>query len=166
MAPSWQSLYNNCIYPALTYLDARVRKYDNNPPSVRTEYALVCFCDHAPYGDPIARTCLFTPKLLQFNEYAKDIRFEGGGYAHNAVTEGLYAAIELLGSCENKKAEKYILLATNSRNYDIPCRLPGQEGPQADIQDLLKQMQTDNIYLSCFLPHSLDPLKTHIKKLW
>ena len=100
MKAGWLSLYNSCIYPALTYLDARHRKPEPNL-FVRTEFALVCFRDNAPYGDSLVDSRYFTSKLAHFNEWAKDIEFIGGGYvggvyAKSALTEGIYAARELL----------------------------------------------------------------------
>ncbi len=44
MQPTWLSLYQSCIYPALTYLDSRHRQHDNPNLVVRCEFALVCFC--------------------------------------------------------------------------------------------------------------------------
>jgi acetoin utilization deacetylase AcuC-like enzyme len=63
---------------------------------VKAEFALVCFCDYAPYGDKLLHTNFFTPRLAQFNSWAKNISFLGGGYAQNAMAEGIYGALELL----------------------------------------------------------------------
>ena len=134
MEQSWLSLYTSCIYPALTYLETRHKAADASL-QVRTDFALVCFCDHAPYGDRLLRTFYFTSKLSQFNEWAKSLTFYGGGYAQNAVCEGLSAAVQLLQSGENKSVEQYILLASNSavRALDTPCKLAQQEGTSVNI---------------------------------
>ena len=128
MKPCWASLYRRCIYPALTHLDLWHGKHDaaNERTPVRTEFALVCFCDYAPSSDSVLRTCYFTSKLPQFNEWAENISFAGGGFFNNAVCEGLHAALELLQADEQGRADKYVLLATNSSNHDAPCRLAGQ----------------------------------------
>ncbi|EKX33031.1 hypothetical protein GUITHDRAFT_120768 [Guillardia theta CCMP2712] len=162
MEPYWTSLYKNCIYPALTYLDTR-----HKPDTIlKTEYALVCFCDHAPYGDKTIKTNYFTNKLPLFDSWAKNVEFVGGGYAQNAVTEGLFAALELFPekNSEGRSSEKYILLASNSRHHEIPCRLGGSDA--SDLPEIVKRISQMGAMLSCFLPHTLDPLKSTTKKIW
>lgn len=160
MAPYWDSLYAHCLYPALTYLDMR----NKTDPAMRTEFALVTFCDHMPYGDRLLRVNHFTNKLAVFNSWAKAVPFQGGGYAQNAVTEGLYSALELFDWREGRTVERYLLLATNSRQHDMPCSLHGSDA--SELSDLVRMIVQKGIFLSCFLPHSLDPLRSAIKKVW
>ena len=66
---------------------------------LRCEFALVCFCDHAPYADAMVKTSLFTSKLAHFHEWAKNISFSGGGFAQSAMADGIFAGLELLKGC-------------------------------------------------------------------
>jgi len=166
MEPYWKSLYETCVHPALTFLDVRAK--DNTTP-VKTEYALVTFYEHAPYGDRLLRTHFFTPKLPVFDSWAKSVEFEGGGYAQNAVTEGLAAALDLLDSDgppkDHKNSDRFVLLVTNSRQHDAPCRLPGAEQGM-EMHDIVSTFSARGILLSVFLPHSLDPLRSGMRKVF
>jgi hypothetical protein len=61
MEPHWESLYDTCVSPALSYLD--MQRPPQRSTDFRVEYALVCFYEHAPYGNRLLKTNNFTPKL-------------------------------------------------------------------------------------------------------
>lgn len=134
MEPHWESLYDTCVSPALSYLD--MQRPPQRSTDFRVEYALVCFYEHAPYGNRLLKTNNFTPKLTArpqptrapasaaatpaapahaartpmhaptsppasarrgaappqvFDAWSRGVSFEGGGYAQNAVSEGVAA---------------------------------------------------------------------------
>jgi len=85
----------------------------------------------------------------------QNIQFDGGGYAQNALTEGLAAALELLDidpaapnpPRQGQATDKHILLVTNSRPHETPCRLPGPLQGR-EMAEVLHSLSSSGINLS------------------
>jgi hypothetical protein len=115
-------------YAMHTYMLVCLHKDQNHPLQsaqnvsllpLKIKYAFACTCIHAYIHihtsfSRLLKTNWFTPKLPVFDAWAKNMCFEGGGYAQNAVIEGLAAALDILEpelppAKEAKPIEKHVL---------------------------------------------------------